>query len=65
MDPALPTRAPRAPTFGALAARRSRGGRMLPNKVWFALDCDTKDKAHRDCQGRKGRITVNGTLGTR
>jgi len=35
------------------------------HKVWFTLDCDAKDKSHRDCQGRKGRITVNSTLGTR
>lgn len=40
-----------------------RDGRT--RKLWFTLDCDGADKAHRDCQGRSGRITVNGTLGTR
>jgi enediyne biosynthesis protein E4 len=34
-------------------------------KAWFTLDCDGEDKAHRFCQGRTGRATVTGTLGTR
>ncbi|HSK79331.1 MAG TPA: CRTAC1 family protein [Thermoanaerobaculia bacterium] len=34
-------------------------------KPWFGLDCDGEDKAHRFCQGRTGRVTVTGTLGTR
>lgn len=34
-------------------------------KAWFSLDCGGEDKAHRFCQGRTGRVTVTGTLGTR
>ena len=34
-------------------------------KPWFSLDCDGEDKPHRFCQGRTGRVTVTGTLGTR
>lgn len=34
-------------------------------KPWFSLDCDGQDKPHRFCQGRTGRVTVTGTLGTR
>jgi hypothetical protein len=34
-------------------------------QVWFTLDCDGEDKAHRSCQGRRGKVAVTGTLGTR
>jgi enediyne biosynthesis protein E4 len=34
-------------------------------KPWFTLDCSGEDQAHPLCKERKGRITVNGTLGSR
>lgn len=34
-------------------------------KPWFTLDCSGVDKAHAQCQGKTGRYTVTGTLGTR
>ncbi|MEA2604643.1 MAG: enediyne biosynthesis protein [Acidobacteriota bacterium] len=34
-------------------------------KPWFTLDCSGEDKAHKACEGRTGRVTVTGTLGSR
>jgi hypothetical protein len=34
-------------------------------KVWFTVDCDDKDKDHRECQDQSGMKPVLGTLSTR
>ena len=34
-------------------------------KDWFTLDCSGEDKAHKLCEGRTGKVTVTGTLGSR
>ncbi len=34
-------------------------------KPWFTADCSGEDKAAKACQGRTGRLTITGTLGTR
>ncbi|HEV7519345.1 MAG TPA: CRTAC1 family protein [Thermoanaerobaculia bacterium] len=40
-----------------------RGGRT--RKPWFTLDCSGEDRALAQCQGKKGKYTVTGTLGSR
>ena len=37
----------------------------LTRKPWFTLDCSGEDRGHAVCEGRTGRVTVTGTLGTR
>ncbi|HET9227035.1 MAG TPA: CRTAC1 family protein, partial [Thermoanaerobaculia bacterium] len=37
----------------------------LTRKPWFTLDCSGEDRGHAQCEGRTGRVTVTGTLGTR
>jgi hypothetical protein len=34
-------------------------------KLWFALDCDGTDKAHPECAGQSGRVTLMGALSSR
>ena len=40
-----------------------RGGHT--RKTWFTLDCSGEDHGHPQCEGKTGRYTVTGTLGTR
>ncbi len=46
-----------------LGVEPRRDGRV--RKEWFTLDCAGEDKAHKLCTGRSGKVTVNGTLGSR
>ena len=46
-----------------LGVEPRRGGRT--RKTWFVLDCSGEDRGHPQCQGKAGRLTVTGTLGTR
>jgi hypothetical protein len=46
-----------------LGVEPRRGGRT--RKPWFTLDCSGEDREHEQCQGKSGRYTVTGTLGTR
>jgi len=46
-----------------LGVEPRRGGRT--RKTWFILDCSGEDKSDSHCQGKTGKMTVTGTLGTR
>jgi hypothetical protein len=50
-------------TAFTLGIEPRRGGRTL--QPWFDLDCDVADKLRPDCQGKTGRVTVEGSLGSR
>ncbi len=32
---------------------------------WMEMDCSGADRAHSDCQGRQGRVSIEGTVGSR
>ena len=32
---------------------------------WMEMDCDGADSDHNDCQGRTGKVTIQGTVGSR
>jgi hypothetical protein len=44
---------------------RRNGSGIRTRKTWFTLDCSGADKANRRCEGRTGKYTFTGTLGTR
>jgi hypothetical protein len=46
-----------------LGVEPRRDGRV--RKEWFTLDCAGEDKVLDLCNGRSGKLTVNGTLGSR
>ena len=50
-------------TAFTLGVEPRRGGRTL--QPWFDLDCDVADKLRPECQGKTGRITIEGSLGSR
>jgi hypothetical protein len=46
-----------------LGVEPRRGGRTAA--PWFEVDCDAEGTGRPVCEGRRGRVTVLGTLGTR
>lgn len=48
----------------AILGVEPRRGNMT-RKPWFNLDCSGEDRGHAQCQGKTGRFTVTGTLGSR
>jgi len=37
----------------------------LTHISWMEMDCSGQDREHQDCQGQEGKVTVEGTVGTR
>jgi len=46
-----------------LGVEPRRDGRYT--QAWYELDCDGKDKGHKECKDRSGDLTIWGSLGSR